>query len=65
MEKVKLFFKEAYDELLNKVTWPTWPELQQSAMIVLVAAIVISFLVVGMDLVSKYSIQQGIYKLIR
>ncbi|MBL7799676.1 MAG: preprotein translocase subunit SecE [Chitinophagales bacterium] len=65
MEKVKLFFKEAYDELLNKVTWPTWPELQQSAMIVLVAAIVISFLVVGMDLVSKYSIQEGIYKLIR
>lgn len=65
MEKVKLFFKEAYDELLNKVTWPTWPELQQSAMIVLVAAIVISFLVVGMDLISKYSIQQGIYKLIR
>ena len=65
MEKVKLFFKDAYDELLNKVTWPTWPELQQSAMIVLVAAIVISFLVVGMDLVSKYSIQEGIYKLIR
>ena len=65
MEKVKLFFKEAYDELLNKVTWPTWPELQQSAMIVLVAAIVISFLVVGMDLVSKYAIQEGIYKLIR
>ncbi|MBP6515903.1 MAG: preprotein translocase subunit SecE [Chitinophagales bacterium] len=65
MEKVKLFFIEAYDELLNKVTWPTWPELQQSAMIVLVAAIVISFLVVGMDLVSKYSIQEGIYKLIR
>ena len=65
MEKVKLFFKEAYDELLNKVTWPTWPELQQSAMIVLVAAIVISFFVVGMDLVSKYSIQEGIDKLIR
>lgn len=65
MEKIKLFFIEAYDELLNKVTWPTWPELQQSAMIVLVAAIVISFLVVGMDLVSKYSIQEGIYKLIR
>jgi len=65
MEKVTMFFKEAYDELLNKVTWPTWAELQQSSMIVLAAAIVISLLVVGMDLISKYSIQEGIYKLIR
>lgn len=64
MEKVKLFFTEAYDELLNKVTWPTWPELQQSAMIVLVAAFIISFLVVLMDLAGKYAIQGGIYKLI-
>jgi len=65
MEKVNIFFKEAYDELLNKVTWPTWPQLQQSAMIVLIAALIISFIIVGMDLASKYAIQEGLYKFIR
>jgi preprotein translocase subunit SecE len=65
MEKVKIYFKEAYDELLNKVTWPTWPELQQTAMIVLVASLIISLVIVGMDLASKYAIQEGLYKFIR
>jgi len=65
MEKVKIFFKEAYDELLYKVTWPTWAELQQTAMIVLVASLIISLIIVGMDLASKYAIQEGLYKFIR
>ena len=49
MEKVKLFFKEAYDELLNKVTWPTWVELQNSAVLVLIASIIISLVILAMD----------------
>lgn len=65
MEKVTTYFKEAYDELLNKVTWPTWRELQQSALIVLVASVIISLLVVGMDLASRYTIQDVLYKFIR
>ena len=62
MEKVRLYFVEAYDELMHKVTWPTWAELQQSALVVLIAAIIMSLLIVGMDLASKYSIQEGLYK---
>ena len=54
MEKVRLYFVEAYDELMHKVTWPTWPELQSSAIIVLVTAIIISMLVVAMDIPFKY-----------
>lgn len=65
MEKVTTYFKEAYDELLNKVTWPTWRELQQSALIVLAASVIISLLVVGMDLASRYTIQDVLYKFIR
>lgn len=59
-----MYFVEAYDELLHKVTWPTWSELQQSALVVLIAAVIISLFIVGMDLASKYSIQEGLYKLI-
>jgi preprotein translocase subunit SecE len=65
MDKIKLYVEEAYDELVHKVSWPTWAELQQSAMVVLVAAIIIAAIVVAMDLASKAAIQDGIYKLMR
>jgi preprotein translocase subunit SecE len=57
MEKVRLYFVEAYDELVNKVTWPTWAELQESSVIVLVSAIIISLIVVLMDIVFKEGTQ--------
>ena len=53
MNKVATYFKESYKELLEKVTWPTWTQLQQSTMIVLVATLVITGLVWGMDLVAQ------------
>jgi len=30
MNKITTYFKESYNELLEKVTWPTWNQLQQS-----------------------------------
>ena len=30
--KLKIYLQEAYDELVHKVTWPTWKELQSSAL---------------------------------
>ena len=63
MEKVRLYFVEAYDELVNKVTWPTWAELQESSVIVLVSALIISLIVVAMDILFKEGTQE-LYKLI-
>ncbi len=63
MEKVKLYFVEAYDELLHKVTWPTWSELQQSAVVVLIATVIISILISAMDIVSKMGME-NLYKII-
>ena len=63
MNSITTYFREAYDELMNKVTWPSWAELQESSVIVLVTAILISLLVVGMDIAFKYG-TSGIYKLI-
>ena len=53
MIKVANYFKESYKELLEKVTWPTWVQLQQSTVIVLIATLVITGLVWGMDLVAQ------------
>lgn len=63
MEKIKLYFQEAYDELLHKVTWPTAAELQQSAVVVLVATVIISILISVMDIVSKTGME-NLYKII-
>jgi len=64
MDKLVLYVNEAYDELMHKVSWPTWAELQQSAVVVLIAAIIMALIILGMDVASKYGIQSGFYKLI-
>ncbi len=49
MNKVKAYFDEVSDELLKKVTWPTWSELQESAVIVMIATVMIAVVVFAMD----------------
>jgi preprotein translocase subunit SecE len=49
MNKVKLYFEETYNELVNKVSWPTWKELQGSAIVVAVASVIIALVVYAMD----------------
>jgi preprotein translocase subunit SecE len=49
MAKVVEFIKESYDEMLHKVTWPTWLELQNSAALVLVASLIIALIILVMD----------------
>jgi preprotein translocase subunit SecE len=52
MNKITTYFRESYRELLEKVTWPSWPQLQQSVVIVLVATLLITFIVGVMDAAS-------------
>ena len=47
--KIKTYFQEAFTELVHKVTWPTWSELQNSATLVLVATLILAVIVAGMD----------------
>ena len=63
MDKVTLYFQEAYDELVHKVSWPSWAELQDSSIVVLITAIIISLLVLFIDVVFKYGVQE-LYKII-
>jgi preprotein translocase subunit SecE len=49
MNKITAYFSESYKELVEKVTWPTWGQLQQSTTIVLVATLLITLIVWLMD----------------
>ncbi|MDP1795751.1 MAG: preprotein translocase subunit SecE [Daejeonella sp.] len=49
MANVVEFLKESYTEMTQKVTWPTWSELQNSAVLVLIASIIISLVILAMD----------------
>lgn len=49
MSKFKEYIKETTDELVNKVSWPTWSELQSSAIVVMVASVIIALVVFAMD----------------
>jgi len=63
MNKVRAYFRESYHELVHKVSWPTWQELQSSTMVVLIATVVITGIVWGMDALSHLMLTQY-YKII-
>lgn len=64
MNKISTFFRESYFELTEKVTWPTWLQLQQSTIIVLIATLIITFLVWIMDFASQ-NLLKAIYSLFK
>ena len=50
MKRVIAYFKETYDELVHKVSWPTYSELTNSAVVVLYASLLIAVVVFLMDI---------------
>lgn len=49
MNKFRAYLKEVYVELATKVTWPTWKDLQSSAVLVMVASLIFALVVFVMD----------------
>ena len=43
------YIKESYDELMNKVSWPSWSELQSSSIVVAIASLIIALVIYLMD----------------
>jgi preprotein translocase subunit SecE len=64
MNKISTYFKDSYQELVEKVTWPTWAQLQQSTIIVLVATLIITAMVWIMDFSSNQLLKM-IYSLFK
>ncbi len=56
------YAKESYTELLQKVSWPTWSELQSSAIVVSIASLIIALVVYLMDK-SFQTILENFYRL--
>lgn len=62
MDSIRLYIKESINELLNKVTWPTWSNLQGSTIVVIIASFLLALIIFLMDSVSN-GILSFIYKL--
>ena len=63
MSKFGNYIQEAYDELIHKVTWPSWEELQQTTIIVLIALSLVTVVVFSMDFISENALQ-FLYKIL-
>ncbi|MEY3398956.1 MAG: hypothetical protein RL220_1550 [Bacteroidota bacterium] len=51
MAGITTFLQESYSELVHKVTWPTWRELQESTVLVFVAVLILTVAVFLMDFI--------------
>ncbi len=58
--KVVEYAKESYSELVEKVSWPSWSQLQSSAVVVMVASLIFAIVVMAMD-ISFETIMKTIY----
>ena len=57
------YFKDSYNELVNKVTWPSFQQLSGSRQVVMVASVIFALVVLVMDFVFK-GMMNGIYNLL-
>ena len=62
MRRIRTYVLETVDELLYKVSWPTLEELQSSAIVVIIASLIIAGIIYVMDLASRTALTE-IYKL--
>ena len=62
MRKFINYLKESYTELTKKVTWPTWEKLQSSALLVLVATIILAVVIFVIDFAFQH-LMEFVYSL--
>lgn len=55
MLKLREYINESFSELVHKVTWPTWDELINSSIVVLIASLIIAAVVFAIDLIFSES----------
>ncbi len=63
MSKISAYIKESYTELVHKVSWPTWEELQSSVIVVMVATVIITLMIFVMDFLFN-TVMNLFYKMI-
>lgn len=53
MEKLKLYIRESYNELMYNVTWPSFSSLQSNTVLVLAGSFIFALIILLMDFVWK------------
>ena len=56
------YLKESFVELTKKVAWPSWDKLQNSAIVVMVASVILALLILAIDFCIKHAVS-AIYTL--
>lgn len=64
MSKFSSYINDTYSELVSKVSWPTWKELNSSAVIVMVSSLITSLFIYGSDMFFKF-VMEMIYSFFR
>ena len=57
------YFKDSYNELVNKVTWPSFQQLADSTKVVILASVIFALVVLVMDFVFD-NVMSGVYNLL-
>lgn len=57
MNKIKFFIMSSYEEMMTKVTWPSYLSLRKNATMILVSAIIFAILVGIVDRVFEQILQ--------
>ncbi len=63
MKRLVNYIKEAYNELIHKVSWPTFKELQSSTILVMVASVIFAVVILAMDLAFE-NLMKTVYRLL-
>jgi preprotein translocase subunit SecE len=58
MNKVINYIKEAYSELVHKVSWPTRQELSSSTVVVMTASLIMAGVVFAIDFSFEWVVSQ-------
>ena len=59
MANIIQYIEESFSELVHKVTWPTWSQLQSSSIVVLVASVIFALSIFVMDYIFGINIKFG------
>lgn len=59
MANIIQYIEESFNELIHKVTWPTWEQLQSSSIVVLVASVIFALMIFVMDYIFGINITFG------
>ncbi|RQO32044.1 preprotein translocase subunit SecE [Taibaiella sp. KBW10] len=62
MAKFGSYIQEAYEELVHKVSWPSWSALQSTTAVVLLALVITTLVIFGLDAVCE-ALMKFVYSL--